>query len=273
MGAPLFRARTLLYHDVVLHDRWEASGFVGPDADVYKLSLTEFVDHLDRLRAAGFSPATIGHPAVPEHMLTFDDGGQSAVESIAPELERRSWRGHFFVTTSCIGTEGFLDARGIRALHTDGHVVGVHSSTHPLAMATLSEPELAHEWRLSVAQLTEVLGAPPVVGSIPGGWYSRRVAETAGAAGLRFLFTSEPTAKAWTVGPVLCLGRYAIYRGMRPDVTVALATGRGLWPLRQRLTWTTKKVAKHFLGRSYTDLRRRLFGADAGMSVRSGTRL
>jgi peptidoglycan/xylan/chitin deacetylase (PgdA/CDA1 family) len=271
-AAPLL-ARTLLYHDVVLDDRRETSGFSGPDADVYKLPPAEFIDHLDWLRAAGFSPSTIGERALPANMLTFDDGGRSAVESIAPELERRGWRGHFLVTTGYIGTEGFLDARGIRALHAGGHVIGVHSATHPLAMATLSEPELAREWRLSVAHLTEILGTPPAAASIPGGWYSRQVAQAAGSAGLRYLFTSEPTVRAWTVGPVLCLGRYTIWRGMRPSVAVALATGRGVWPLRQRLSWTSKKVAKQLLGRSYTDLRRRLFAEPDGMRVRSGTRL
>jgi peptidoglycan/xylan/chitin deacetylase (PgdA/CDA1 family) len=272
MSTTRFLARTLLYHDVVLDGRSAASGFVGPDAEVYKLSSTEFIDHLDRLRAAGFSPSTIGDPE-PGHMLTFDDGGQSAFEFIAPALERRGWRGHFLVTTGCIGTAGFLDAQGIRALHARGHVVGAHSATHPLAMATLSESELAHEWRLSVAHLTEILGTPPVVASIPGGWYSRQVAQTAGTAGLRYLFTSEPTSRAWRVGPVLCLGRYTIWRGMPPDAAVALATGRGLWPLRQRLSWTSKKAAKHFLGPSYTSLRRRLFAGLDGMRVRSGTRL
>jgi peptidoglycan/xylan/chitin deacetylase (PgdA/CDA1 family) len=273
MSVPRFLARTLLYHDVVLDDRSGTSGFAGPDADVYKLSAAEFTDHLDNLRAAGFSPSTIGGRAEPEHMLTFDDGGQSAIDLIAPALERHGWRGHFLVTTGCIGTEGFLDVQGIRALHTRGHVVGAHSATHPLAMATLSESELAREWRLSVAHLTEILGMPPAVASIPGGWYSRQVAQSAAAAGLRYLFTSEPTSRAWRVGPVLCLGRYTIWRGMPPAAAVALATGRGLWPLRQRLSWTSKKAAKHFLGPSYTSLRRRLFAGLDGVRVRSGTRL
>jgi hypothetical protein len=60
---------------------------------------------------------------------------------------------------------------------------------------------------------------------------------------------------------------------MPPDAAVAFATGCGLWPLRQRLSWTSKKAAKHFLGPSYTSLRRRLFAGLDGMRVRSGTRL
>jgi peptidoglycan/xylan/chitin deacetylase (PgdA/CDA1 family) len=265
--------RTLLYHDVVLEDRWDSSGFSGPDADIYKLSFGEFVDHLDRLQASGFSPGIITNTQIPDSMLTFDDGGASAAAIIAPELERRGWRGHFFVTTGRIDSAGFLDARGIRALHERGHVVGVHSVTHPLAMATLSRPEILREWRLSITHLTEVVGSTPVAASIPGGWYSADVAQAASAAGLRYLFTSEPIARAWRVDGVLCLGRYGIWRGMRPDAPVALATGRGVWPLRQRLIWTGKKVIKQVLGPSYVDIRDRLLaGADGVGSRRSSRR-
>ena len=260
--------RTLLYHDVVLDDCWDSSGFAGPDADIYKLSLGEFVDHLDRLQATGFSPGIITDTHLPARMLTFDDGGASAVEVIAPELERRGWRGHFFVTTGRIDSDRFLDARGIRALHERGHVVGAHSVSHPLAMATLPTHEILREWRLSLAHLTELIGSPPVAASIPGGWYSSAVAQAAGTAGLRYLFTSEPTAKTWRVDGVLCLGRYAIWRGMQPDVPVALAMGRGVWPLRQRLIWTGKKVVKHVLGRSYIDIRGRFFAGADGASRR-----
>jgi peptidoglycan/xylan/chitin deacetylase (PgdA/CDA1 family) len=269
---PTTFARTLLYHDVVLEERWDSSGFFGPDADIYKLSLDEFVAHLDCLQATGFSPGIITDARLPERMLTFDDGGASAAAIIAPELERRGWRGHFFVTTGRIDSEGFLDAGAIRALHERGHVVGVHSVTHPLAMATLRGHELLREWRLSLAHLTEVVGSRPVAASIPGGWYSSAVAKAASAAGLQYLFTSEPTARAWRVDGVLCLGRYAIWRGMRPDVPVALATGRGVWPLRQRLIWTGKKIFKHVLGRSYIDLRDRFFVRAYGVRPRRGSR-
>jgi peptidoglycan/xylan/chitin deacetylase (PgdA/CDA1 family) len=265
-------SRTLMYHDVVLEDRWDSSGFSGPDADIYKLSLGEFVDHLDRLQTSGFSPGIITSAQLPARMLTFDDGGASAAAVIAPELERRGWRGHFFVTTGRIGSDGFLDARQIRALHDRGHVVGVHSVSHPLAMATLRRHEILREWRQSLAHLTELVGSTPVTASIPGGWYSSAVAQAAAAAGLRYLFTSEPTARPWRVDGVLCLGRYSIWRGMRPDGPVGLAMGRGIWPLRQRMIWTGKKVVKHALGRSYVDIRDRFFAGADGVSARRSSR-
>ena len=38
-------------------------------------------------------------------MLTFDDGGPSALDA-AGELAHRAWRGHFFIVTSLVGRAG-----------------------------------------------------------------------------------------------------------------------------------------------------------------------
>jgi peptidoglycan/xylan/chitin deacetylase (PgdA/CDA1 family) len=250
--------RALLYHDVVHDDRWSTSGFSGGDADIYKLSLPDFIEHLDRLRHAGFAPSTIGDGPVPAHILTFDDGGVSALDVIAPELERRGWRGHFFVTTGRIGTPGFLDETKVRELGARGHSVGSHSVTHPTAMAACLSEQLTREWRLSLDHLADVLGSRPTVASIPGGWYSRPVAEAAAAAGFRYLFTSEPTPRGWQVGRVTCIGRYAIRRGMPPEAAVGFGLGRGVWPLREQFAWMLKKTAKRALGTRYADLRREM---------------
>ena len=61
-------------------------------------------------------------------------------------------------------------------------------------MAALTRAELDREWRQSIARLSAVLGDPVKVASVPGGYYSREVGESAAAAGIEALFTSEPTA-------------------------------------------------------------------------------
>ena len=45
-------------------------------------------------------------------LLTFDDGGKSAVR-IADLLDKKGWKGHFFVTTSLIDTSGFVTPSNI----------------------------------------------------------------------------------------------------------------------------------------------------------------
>lgn len=263
--------RTLLYHDVVEDGRWSSSGFDGGDAAIYKLARPAFEAHLDRLAAVGRAPDLARDVPASGWMITFDDGGSSALDIIAPALERKGWRGHFFMTTGWLGAPGFLDAAGLRELAARGHVIGSHSAGHPLAMSSLSRGELSDEWSRSVASLADVLGAPPAVASIPGGAYSTVVAETAAEAGIRVLFTSEPTAEPWRVGNVVCCGRFTLWRGMSANAALGFAEGRGMGRFRQRIAWDTKKILKRGCGPVYRALRRRMLAGAADVSPTRGT--
>src|SRR2546423_2779141 len=106
----------LLYHDVIDGQNFQSSGFPSAGARVYKLAREEFSRHLNAIAGAN-----------PDTLLTFDDGGVSFYETIAPALEERGWRGYFFVATDWIGSRGFLTARQIRDLRSRGHGIGTHS--------------------------------------------------------------------------------------------------------------------------------------------------
>ena len=95
-----------MYHDIAPRDRREAVGFPGPLAARYKLEPAAFEAHLDALAATGLlvQPLDAGEQA-PAAAVTFDDGGASAPLA-AQMLERRGWRGQFFVTSGRIGTPG-----------------------------------------------------------------------------------------------------------------------------------------------------------------------
>src|SRR5262245_10609401 len=95
---------SLMYHDVVSRDRRDSSGFSGPDAALYQLTPEQFRNHIASIRAATQNkPVTAPNlKALPRYgtnvILTFDDGGCSALTTIADILEDAGWRGHFFVT-------------------------------------------------------------------------------------------------------------------------------------------------------------------------------
>ena len=250
--------RTLLYHDVAPRDEWGATGFQGGDAAVYKLERTAFDAHLAKLATIGRPPALITDASPGGWLLTFDDGGASAMTQTAPALEARDWRGHFFMTVGRLGTPEFLDASALRELHRRGHVIGSHTVSHPLRMSSCSPAELRREWADSVDALADILHERPTVASVPGGAFARVVAETAAEAGIRVLFTSEPTARTWQAGPVRCVGRFTLWNGMPAEAAYAFATGRGLWPIRQRLAWDAKKLAKATLGPTYLEVRKRV---------------
>jgi peptidoglycan/xylan/chitin deacetylase (PgdA/CDA1 family) len=255
------RAISIMYHDVIDSDV-ASSGFTGAGADIYKLDRLEFAGHLDSIRRP---PDVIGREQRSRTplFLTFDDGGVSAHTHIAPMLEERGWRGHFFVTTDRIGQPGFLDASQIRDLSERGHVIGSHSCSHPPRISACSPAELRREWTDSVAALASIVNRDVTVASVPGGFYSAAVGRAAAAAGIQVLFTSEPTTRVGRIGECLLLGRYGIWRGMPPSTSGAIAAGALVPRLRQAAWWSVKKAAKSLPGDPYAKLRRTLLGRRA----------
>jgi len=254
-------ALAIMYHDVVEEGAYDSSGFPGEGAHIYKLRREDFGRQLKAIRAAvpaGAVALISGRREIAGAapvFLTFDDGGASFHTPIAGMLEELGWRGHFFITTSRIGTPGFLSEAQVRELCRRGHVIGSHSHSHPTRMAALAPEEMEAEWRESIARLVEILGEPVKVASVPGGYYSRLVARTAAAAGIEVLFNSEPTAAATVTDGCLVLGRYVVKRGMGPEWAAGFAAGRLGPRWRQTALWKAKRVAKVLGGDAYLKLR------------------
>jgi len=257
---------TLEYHDIIDGDDFGVSGFPGLSSASYKLAASDFVAHLRLVASAGNvvtphlafgnAPPLPGQPI----LLTFDDGGVSAITSAAPALEAAGCRGVFLITSDYIGTATFLSAQHIRELHARGHVVGSHSCSHPLRMAACTREQLSREWRDSVAVLSDLLGTQIDTASVPGGYFSRAVAETAAEAGIRFLFTSEPTTRVMLVDGCRVLGRYTLRRWHAAPVAAGLVAASSAARSAQWLRWNTLKVAKRLGGDVYLRWRGRMFG-------------
>lgn len=249
----------LLYHDVTVVD--DDSGFAGPGAARYKLAPEEFARHLDRIaevvkRPPGASPSELQADRS-AWTITFDDGGSSAATVIAPELQRRGWRGWFFIATDFIGTPGFCSKDDLCELHRQGHVLGSHSCSHPAQISSCTATQLRDEWNRSCDVLSEIIGTPVLSASVPGGFYSTDVARSAAGAGIKLLFNSEPTTSEFDVDGCRILGRYNIYRGMSADDAASLLTSP-IRRWRQAAFWSAKKAAKTVAGPLYRSLRSRL---------------
>ncbi|WP_158543545.1 polysaccharide deacetylase family protein [Dyella solisilvae] len=252
----------LMYHDVIEPGFADDSGFPGAAAAHYKLTLADFGVHLARLAASGlhFPPvASLRDAGRSACLLTFDDGGASA-SHIGAQLAAQGMAGHFFITTQRIGTAGFVGVDDLLALRRLGHVVGSHSHTHPADISHLADDALAAQWRDSRDRLQQILSEPVTVASIPGGFYTRRVAQAAAAAGYRYLFTSEPTTHAHVVDGCHVLGRYALWHDTPADAALALATGTGRQRQQQWLAWNLKKPLKRWSRPVYQRLRRHWLG-------------
>ena len=257
------RVVSLLFHDVYASDPRE-SGFRSPAADRYKLTVPDFEAQLDGLAAADIetswlaaerprtSDAPITGPGsrIPA-TITFDDGGESYYTLAAERLEALGWRGHCFVSTNFIGQRGFLSPAQLRELDTRGHLIGSHSASHPARFNSLTLAGMRAEWSDSRQKLEDVLGHAVTVGSVPGGYFSADVARTAADAGLRVLFTSEPTTRIAPAHDLVLMGRFTIRCGHPPDaaqrfVAAAPWARCGAW-----IGWNTKALIKPVLGPSY----------------------
>jgi len=255
------RALSLEYHDVVGGENFDESGFRGPGPDSYKLTEAAFGAHLEAIASADSAPPSrvtdwLARGAEPRPLfLTFDDGGRGAHAHTADALERRGWRGHFFVTSGQIGSPTFLTASQIRELRERGHVIGTHSHSHPTRMGAWPPAQIFDEWQRSMDALADILGEPVVTGSVPGGFYTRAVAEAAARAGLRVLFTSWPTTQGWTVAECRVLGRYTIRRWSSAPTAAALADG-GVRPrVTQWALYRSLHLLRTIAGDHYTRLR------------------
>jgi peptidoglycan/xylan/chitin deacetylase (PgdA/CDA1 family) len=249
------RAMSLIYHDV----RQQTSA---PQtdrdrvADWYALTPSTFSSHLDAIERGGLNPSVVTTIREADRLfLTFDDGEISAINTIAPMLERRGWRGHFFVVTAWIGKPGFVTSDDMRALASQGHIVGSHSHTHPI-MTGLGDSAIRAEWQMSREILEEILGQRVSVASVPTGHYVARIGRLAIGAGYRHVFTSEPWLKPRPVQSGTLYGRFMVRRGTDAESIAAFCSFSRAALARERLAWQSRKVLKKTMGKHYEGFRR-----------------
>jgi hypothetical protein len=110
---------------------------------------------------------------------------------------------------------------------------------------------MRREWSDSRAVLEDLLGRAVTIASVPGGYVSSAVRTAAAHAGLRVLFTSEPTTTVSCGEDCTLIGRFTIRRGHAPDMAkrfvLAAPWARcGAWA-----GWNAKAIVKPLLGPSY----------------------
>ncbi len=239
---------TFIFHEVCADPR--SSGLQRPAAMPYKHTPEQFRAVLDAIARSGLRAGILPHEEWEgRHLaLTFDDGGRSAMDA-AKELERRGWRGYFFVVADFIGRPGFVDEVAIRDLHHAGHAIGNHSKSHPDIFRSLSPEQMRNEWRQCRERVESITGAACNTGSVPGGDSSDEVLHSASDAGMRLLFTSEPTTRPVVQGNCTVLGRASVKASTSPAHCAQLAAFQG-WGT-ERSIYRAKQVARTLLFPAY----------------------
>ena len=250
----------LMYHEIT--DDTRTSGFQRPAARQCVVTTHLFEQHMDVIEKSTLRPELVHQmdPRIGQHLLlTFDDGGRSAL-SAAAVLARRNWKAHFFIVTSRIGDRTFLDEAGIRELVALGHTVGTHSHTHPDIFWDLPRPKMVEEWRTSREILQSITGVPCVVGSVPGGDMSRETMESANECGLQYLFTSEPWLQPRRVDNCWVMGRFIMRPSLSPEMLHNVIRMQG-WK-RARVERWIKLIARRGMGPLYGMYVRRVTRSD-----------
>jgi len=228
MSSPEVGIAAFGYHDVT--DEPRSTGFQRSGALPYKHRVAAFARDLDAIAIGPCVPALVTEIDLSRPgrhvLLTFDDGGKSAVQ-IGDGLAARGWKGHFFIVTSLIGSRTFLASSEVRYLRSCGHLIGSHSHSHPDIFNALTQARMLDEWQVSCDALSQLLGESCVTAAVPGGDSSALVFESAGAAGLRYLFTSEPWLVPRYVGGCWILGRFIPKSWTRSSRVGELARFRG----------------------------------------------
>ena len=123
-------------------------------------------------------------------LLTFDDGGQSNVQT-AEVLHAHGIQAIFFIATSCIGKQGFVSSSEIKKIFGLGHIIGSHSHSHKSPFKKLPKADQSEEWQTSKHILEDITGANIKCCSIPGGASNHKAIQVSYQAGFTDVFTSE----------------------------------------------------------------------------------
>ncbi|MFC1831222.1 polysaccharide deacetylase family protein [Thermodesulfobacteriota bacterium] len=239
-------AYAVLYHDVT--DDPKTSGFQNAEAYIYTHSVDHFLSDLEVLlnslpdhviRNISFNDCLPDIDA--GLLLTFDDGGNSGMY-IADELEALGLCGFFLMTTRMLGDSYFLTAGELRQLDQRGHKIGVHTHNHFSPFKNLSYTDKVDEWKHSCSILEDTLGHSVVIGSIPGGTMDSNTIKSAAEAGLKLLFTSEPTRRIRYCGSMAVIGRICPKRSTSKSFLKWAVSSKTLLPIT--LMWHAKAFVK-----------------------------
>lgn len=164
----------------------------------YVVSAEVFNAQLEELHQKGFRSVDLaglkawreGNGPEKAVMMTFDDGMKSHGEVAVPVLEKRGFKGHFFIPVQLVGQKGHMDWSELKELSRRGFEIGSHGWRH-VPLTGLPAAEVREEFVKSKEILEDKLAIPVKSFSIPRGFFNEPMREIAHQAGYEFLFTSS----------------------------------------------------------------------------------
>src|SRR5271169_2914737 len=123
--------------------------------------------------------------------LTFDDGYSSHYEVAFRLMTEFGVSGTFFLITSRVGTDEFLDWTMAAEMASAGMRFGSHAHNH-VVLTTLNSERVKEELRVSRQLLEQRLSCAIEVLAVPYGFCDQHVLDAAWESGYRVVCTSRP---------------------------------------------------------------------------------
>lgn len=155
--------------------------------DIYSVSPDVFASHLQILADSGYNSVLpnelydylVHNTALPEKpfMITLDDSRIEHYAIAAPELEKRNFRGAFFIMTVTNNKKNYLSNDEIAELSNRGHSIGLHSWDHVMATKYNDSTIWEKQVYAPKKKLENMIDKPIEYWAYPNGVYNREAAE------------------------------------------------------------------------------------------------
>lgn len=93
----------------------------------------------------------------------------------------------------------WMDDAALRELHADGHVIGLHSHSHPTRLERLPADQQAEEYARNHAHLAQALGESPLTMSHPCNSYNRATLNVLYDLGIRMGFRANVAQSCYSL--------------------------------------------------------------------------
>ena len=155
--------------------------------DIYSVSPAIFASHLQILADSGYNSVLpnelydylVHNAALPDKpfMISFDDSRTEHYTIAAPELEKRNFRGAFFIMTVTNNKKNYLTNDEIAELSDRGHSIGLHSWDHVMATQYSDSTIWEKQVYAPKKKLEDMIGKPIEYWAYPNGVYNKEAAE------------------------------------------------------------------------------------------------
>ena len=177
-------------------------------------------------------------------VLTFDDGFLSDVDFVLPLLKKYKINAIFFITTSYIGKENYMNWEQIKYLSESGAEIGSHSVNH-VDMLSLSYKEIQYELNMSRDIIEDNISKKVDSFSFPFGRCNSKVIKEVFKSGYLNCFTSKPSNFNNNENTI---PRLAVNSSMSKNDLSKLINNCGKINYTKLFDYNIKNIAKKLLG-------------------------